>query len=39
MFKIRKDPELPAWVFLALRIGSLLAVAIVAALVARCNGY
>jgi hypothetical protein len=39
MFKICKDPELPAWVFFALRLGSLLAVAIVAALVARCSGY
>ncbi|SFQ66066.1 hypothetical protein SAMN04515668_3517 [Hymenobacter arizonensis] len=39
MFKIRKDPELPAWVFLALRLGSLLAVAIVAAIVVRCTGY
>jgi hypothetical protein len=39
MFRIRKDPELPAWVFLALRIGSLLAVAIIAAIIVRCNGY
>ena len=38
MFKIRKDPELPTWVFLALRLGSLLAVAIIAAIVVRCNG-
>ncbi|GAA4348621.1 hypothetical protein GCM10023185_04710 [Hymenobacter saemangeumensis] len=38
MFKIPKDPELPAWVFLLLRLGSLLAVAIVAAFIVRCSG-
>ncbi len=37
MFGIRKDPELPAWVFLALRLGTLLAVAGVAWAVARCS--
>lgn len=33
-----KGPELPAWVFLALRLGAFVAVAVVAALVWRCNG-
>ncbi|NRT18193.1 hypothetical protein HNP98_001004 [Hymenobacter sp. 9A] len=37
MFGIRKDPELPAWVFLVLRLGTLLAVAGVAWAVARCS--
>lgn len=37
MLKNSKGPELPAWVFLALRLGSLLAVAVVAVVVARCN--
>ena len=37
MLKNSKGPELPAWVFLALRLGTLVAVAIVAAVVARCN--
>lgn len=38
MFKNSKGPELPAWVFLALRLGTLLVVAIVAALLLRCSG-
>jgi len=38
MLKNSKRPELPAWVFLALRLGSLLLVAVVAAVVARCMG-
>lgn len=33
-----KGPELPAWVFLALRLGSLVLVAGLAAVVWRCNG-
>jgi len=37
MFQNSKGPELPAWVFLALRLGALLAVAVVAVLIARCN--
>ena len=35
MLKNSKGPELPAWVFLALRLGSLVVVAVVAALIAR----
>jgi hypothetical protein len=38
MLKNSKGPELPAWVFLALRLGSLVAVAVVAVLVAQCDG-
>lgn len=34
MLKNSKGPELPAWVFLALRLGSLLVAAV---LIARCN--
>jgi len=37
MFKIPKDPELPAWVFLALRLGSMLLVAVVAWLIWKCS--
>jgi hypothetical protein len=37
MLKNSKGPELPAWVFLALRLGSLLVVAVAAVLIARCN--
>ena len=35
--KNSKGPELPAWVFLALRLGSLLLVAVLAAVVWRCQ--
>lgn len=38
MLKNSKGPELPAWVFLALRLGSLLVVAVAAVFIARCNG-
>jgi hypothetical protein len=38
MLKNSKGPELPAWVFLALRLGSLVIVAVVAVLLARCDG-
>jgi hypothetical protein len=38
MLKNSKGPELPAWVFLALRLGTLLAVAVAAAVVVKCNG-
>jgi hypothetical protein len=37
MLKNSKGPELPAWVFLALRLGVLVAVAIAAVLISRCN--
>jgi len=37
MLKNSKDPELPAWVFLALRLGSLVVVAVAAVLIARCQ--
>jgi len=37
MLKNSKRPELPAWVFLALRLASLVAVAVAAVLIARCN--
>jgi hypothetical protein len=37
MLKNSKGPELPAWVFLAIRFGSLLLVAIVAYFVFRCD--
>jgi len=37
MFKIPKDPELPSWVLLLLRLGTLLVVAIGAAVVYRCS--
>jgi hypothetical protein len=37
MLKNSKGPELPTWVFLALRLGSLLIVAVAAVLVARCQ--
>jgi len=33
-----KGPELPTWVFLALRLGALALVAGLAAVVWRCNG-
>ena len=36
--KNSNGPELPAWVFLALRLGALLLVAVVAAVVWRCQG-
>ena len=37
MLKNSKGPELPAWVFLALRLGALAAVAVAAVVVARCT--
>ena len=37
MLKNSKGPELPAWVFLALRLVALVAVAVAAVLIARCN--
>jgi len=37
MLKNSKGPELPPWVFLALRLGALLAVAAAAMLLAKCN--
>ena len=37
MFKIPKDPELPAWVFFALRVGSFALVLLAAWLVVQCS--
>ncbi len=37
MFQNSKGPELPAWVFLALRLGALVAVAIAAVVISRCT--
>jgi hypothetical protein len=37
MLQNSKRPELPAWVFLTLRLASLLAVALAAVLIACCN--
>lgn len=37
MLQNSKGPELPAWVFLALRLGSLLLVAVAAVIIARCE--
>ena len=37
MFKIPKDPELPTWVFFALRVGSFALVLVVAWLVVTCG--
>jgi len=37
MFKIPRDPELPAWVFFLLRVGSFVLVMLVAWLVVTCD--
>lgn len=37
MFRIHKDPELPTWVFVLLRTGTLLVAAGVAWVVHRCS--